>query len=155
MKKVSKLMSIVVATVMAIGMSNNIAQSAQADFKYAVVDVQKVVASSKQVTELKNQQITKLKDLSTFIQNANKQLQAEKDPKKKQALEAKLTKQAEDKKVNIDNYYATKLAEIDKNISNIIATQAKKQGYNLVLAKGVVLYSEGVDITNQIIQAVK
>ena len=62
MKKVSKLMSIVVATVMAIGMSNNIAQSAQADFKYAVVDVQKVVASSKQVTELKNQQITKLKD---------------------------------------------------------------------------------------------
>ena len=50
--------------------------------------------------------------------------------------------------------YETKLLEIDKNISNLIVTQAKAKGYNLVLAKSAVLMG-GTDITNEIATQVK
>ena len=92
MKKVSKLMSIVFAAVLAIGIANNSAFSSPANFKYAVVDVQQVVAASKQVQALKTEQNAKMRELSQFIQNANKQLQAETDATKKAALETKLNK---------------------------------------------------------------
>ena len=43
---------------------------------------------------------------------------------------------------------------IDKNILTVIDANAKKYGYNLVLAKGVVL-NGGTDITATISQQVK
>ena len=51
--------------------------------------------------------------------------------------------------------YAQKLQAIDKSISAVIAQQAKANGYKLVVAKSVVLYSEGTDITNDVMKAVK
>ena len=51
--------------------------------------------------------------------------------------------------------YAQKLQAIDKNISAVIAQQARANGYKLVVAKSVVLYSEGTDITNNVMKAVK
>ena len=50
--------------------------------------------------------------------------------------------------------YETRLMAIDKNISNVINSNAAQNGYSLVLAKNVVL-SGGTDITEQIEQAVK
>lgn len=127
-----------------------------ADLKYAVVDVPQVVAASKQVNNLKNQQNVKIQELANFVQNAQKQLQAEKNADKKKALETKLNKELNDKKVAMEKNYAAQLAGIDKNISAVIAQQAKAKGYDLVLAKGVVLYStQGTDITNDVIKVVK
>lgn len=127
-----------------------------ADLKYAVVDVPQVVAASKQVNNLKNQQNVKIQELANFVQNAQKQLQAEKNADKKKALETKLNKELNAKKAAMDKNYAAQLAGIDKNISAVIAQQAKAKGYDLVLAKGVVLYStQGTDITNDVIKVVK
>lgn len=53
-----------------------------------------------------------------------------------------------------DKNYSKKLAEIDKSISKTIQTESKKAGYDLVLAKGVVLYG-GTDITDSISKIVK
>lgn len=156
MKNFSKLMTITFAVVLAFCSANNAAISSPANFKYAVVDVPKVVASSKQVTALKNEQNAKLRELSQFVQNANKQLQSETDAQKKQALEKKLNTEFASKKAAVEKNYAAKLEAIDKSISSVIAQKAKAKGFDLVLAKGVVLYAtEGTDITNEIMQSVK
>ncbi|MBQ2644457.1 OmpH family outer membrane protein [bacterium] len=155
MRKYSKFIAVIVTTILAIGTTNNIAISSPSNFKYAVVDVQKVVASSKQVNALKTEQNAKMRELSQFIQNANKQLQAESDATKKQALETKLNKELVTKRNAIEKKYAESLKKIDENISSTISKTAKQSGYDLVLAKGIVLYSTGTDITEEIIKVVK
>lgn len=156
MKKVSKLMTVVCSAVMLIGAANNFAMSSPNNFTYAVVDVPQVVAASKQVNALKAEQATKLRELSQFVQTANKQLQAEPNETKKKALEQQLNKQLQDKKAAVDKNYAAKLEAIDKSISGAIAKKAKEKGLDIVLAKGVVLYgTAGTDITADIIKAVK
>lgn len=124
------------------------------NFKVAVVDVQKVVASSAQVKALKEEQKKKGQELSKFIETAKVNIDKEKDAAKKKALEEKYNKEFQAKRDAIAKSYETKLLAIDKSISAIINTNAKNNGYNLVLAKGVVL-SGGVDITETISRSVK
>ena len=50
--------------------------------------------------------------------------------------------------------YAKKLQAIDVSISKTIAEQAKAKNYNMIFAKGTVLYG-GDDITKDIIKVVK
>lgn len=153
----NKLKFLTVALVaFGIGLSvNNFAMSnVPANFKVAVVDVQKVVANSAQVKALKTEQAKKGQELAKFIETAKAALDKEKDPKKKQALEAKYNKEFQAKREAIAKNYETKLLAIDKNILTVIDTNAKKSGYNLVLAKGVVL-NGGTDITATISQQVK
>ena len=124
------------------------------NFKVAVVDVQQVVASSPQVKALKDEQKRKGQELTKFIETAKTAIDKEKDAAKKKALEQKYNKEFNAKRDAIANSYEAKLLSIDKSISTIIDTNAKNNGYNLVLAKGAVL-SGGVDITPQIVKAVK
>jgi len=125
-----------------------------ATYKVAVVDVQKVVSSSKQVNTLKDEQRAKLEDLTKFVNNARGEVAKETDPAKKKALEEKYNKELQSKKEAIDKDYTNKLTNIDKAISAQIATKAKADGYDLVLAKSVILYG-GKDITSEITKIVK
>lgn len=158
MKKVSKLMTIAMAAVLAIG-SANVATAAVANsnttFKYAVVDVPRVVENSQQVANLKKQRQEQERLFSKSLQDAQKKLQSETNADKKKALEVQLTKNLNAQRDKMNKDYAQKLQAIDKNISDVIAQQAKANGYKLVVAKGVVLYSEGTDITNDVMKAVK
>lgn len=122
--------------------------------KIAVVDVQKVVASSSQVKALKKERQTKISELIKFAEKAQKDVVAVTDVKKKQSLEEKYNKELISKREKLDKDYASKLAAIDKSISDKIVVEAKNGGYDIVLAKGVVLYG-GTDITNNVIKAVK
>lgn len=134
---------------------NNYAMSdVPANFKVAVVDVQKVVASSGQVKALKDEQKKKGQELAKFIETAKASINKETDAKKKKTLEDKYNKEFQTKRTAIAKDYETKLLAIDKSISATIDNNAKANGYNLVLAKGVVL-SGGTDITDEIAKAVK
>ncbi len=133
---------------------NNMALSDANSAKIAVVDVQKIVASSSQVKNLKADQQKKVKDLQTFVNNAQKAVAKETNEKKKKALEEKYNKELKSKTTNLDKEYAKKLQDIDKSISGTIAKEAKAKNYNIVLAKGVVLYG-GEDITANIMKQVK
>ena len=137
-----------------IGLSlNNIAVS-DVTSKIATVDVADVVNSSGQVQALKKEQQAKAKEIMTFVEKARKDVASTTDTKKKQALEEKYNKELSNKKQAMDKNYATKLEAIDKSISAQIASQAKLGGYDIVLAKGVVLYG-GTDITDAVKKAVK
>ena len=122
--------------------------------KIAVVDVQAVVNSSSQVQTLKKEQQAKTKEIVTFIEKARKDVAAVTDVKKKQALEEKYNKELSSKKTAMDKNYSDKLTAIDATISKQIENQAKLGGYDIVLAKGVVLYG-GSDITEAVKKAVK
>ncbi len=123
-------------------------------YSIAIVDVQKVVSSSSQVTALKKEQEMKAKSLMEFIEKARKEVAATTDTKKKAALEEKYSKELNSRKEAIDKAYAEKLKAIDANITKQIETVARNNGYNMILAKGVVLYG-GKDITDVVIKAVK
>ena len=160
MKKISKLMAIAVVAVLAFGnanMANAVVTntSSNTTFKYAVVDVPKVVENSQQVANLKKDRQEQERLFSKSLQDAQKKLKAETNADKKKALETQLTKSLNAQRDKMNKEYAQKLQAIDKNISAVIAQQAKANGYKLVVAKGVVLYSEGTDITNDVMKAVK
>lgn len=156
MNKNVKLLA-AVAAAFAIGFSanNNFAMSdVPSNFKVAVVDVQQVVASSAQVKALKKEQQAKTEEVIKYIDKARKDVASVSDEKKKKALEDKYNKELVTKRETLEKDYATKLQAIDKNISSTIETQAKAKNYNVVLAKGVVLYG-GDDITADIVKIVK
>ena len=155
MKTSIKLAAIALAAfVIGVTTANYAVSDVPANFKVAVVDVQKVVASSSQVKALKDEQKKKGEELAKFIETAKTNIDKEKDAKKKKALEAKYEKEFNAKREAMAKNYETKLLDIDKNISTVINAQAVNNGYNLVLAKGVVL-SGGTDITDAVANQVK
>ena len=137
-----------------IGMSVNNYAISNVPSKIAVVDVQKVVASSAQVKALKADRDAKIKDLTTFVTNARAAVAKETNAAKKKELENKYNKELNAKRNAIQKDYAKKLANIDKSISSVVAQKAKAANYDIVLAKGVVLYG-GTDITAEITKSVK
>lgn len=153
MKKNIKLLTVGVLTFAAGIAFNNLAIS-DVPSKIAVVDVQQVVNSSSQVMALKKEQEAKMKEVVAFVEKARKEVAATTDVKKKQALEEKYNKELNTKKAAMDKSYADKLTVIDSTISKQIESQAKAGGYDIVLAKGVVLYG-GSDITEAVKKAVK
>ena len=155
MKNSVKMLSIaLVAFVIGLTTANYAISDVPSDFKVAVVDVQKVVASSAQVKTLKDEQKKKSEEIAKFIDTAKKNLEKEKDASKRKALEAKYDKEFKAKREAMAKNYETKLMAIDKNISTIIDSNARQNGYNLVLAKGVVL-SGGTDITDEVAKQVQ
>lgn len=135
--------------------ANNFAMSGvPANYKVAVVDVAKVVSSSKQVATLKKEQHSKMEQIKKVYETAQNQALKEKDTKKRNEIMKNAENTVVKMKTENDKVYAKKLADIDKSISTTIQTQAKKSGYDLVLAKGVVLYG-GTDITTEVQKLVK
>ena len=155
MKNSMKLLAIAaVAFGIGVATSNFAVSDVPSNFKVAVVDVQKVVASSNQVKALTKDKTTQREELAKLVKTASEAINKEKDATKKKALETKYNKEFKSKQETITKNYEKKLLEIDKNISALIDSKAKANGYNLVLAKGVVL-SGGTDITDEISKQVK
>lgn len=149
-----KNLGLLAATFAVIGcLSVSISAQAQ-DFTVAVVDVPQVVNASAQVQALKKEQQAKTSEIVKFIEKARKDVAAITDSTKKKEAEDKYAKELQAKKEKMDKEYAEKLKAIDSSISQQIATQAKQDGYSVVLSKGVVLYG-GEDITAKIIKVVK
>lgn len=147
------LLALAIAFIM--GLSVNYAFSeVPVDFKIAVIDVQKLVLSSSQIKSLKTEQDSKNQEIIKFVKNARADVAKTKDNTKKKALENKYNTQLRAMKKSMDDSYKKKLNEIDAAITKVIQKTAQDEGYNVVLAKGAVLYG-GTDITSEIQKVIK
>ncbi len=122
--------------------------------KVALVDVTKIVAESKQVKALKEEQLKKSKELENWLKTARENVEKQKTDAAKEKMVKKYEEDLAQKRSENAKLYAQKLNEIDKSISDSIAAYAKANGYDIVLSKSTVLYG-GNDITAEIAKIVK
>ena len=122
--------------------------------KYAVVDVTKVVNSSKSVKALKAERKQQKDTVDQFIKDANAKIKAEKDPKKKEELTKKLNNDLKYMTKTYDTKYKENLLKVNKEILTEIAQVGKAKQYDLILTTDAVLYG-GDNITKEIIKEVK
>lgn len=120
----------------------------------AVVDLQQIVSNSSQVKQLKEEHSKKLADLDKIIVNARGEIANEKDPAKVLLLEDKYMKEFNTKREALEKDYNNRLSAIEKNIKSEIASKARKNSYDYVFAKSVVLYG-GEDITSELLNSIK
>lgn len=128
--------------------------AAFADTKIAIVDVQAVVAQSQQVKALKKEQQTKIQDLEKWLTTVRADVEKQQTQEGKDKLLKKYNAEFAKKKEVIAKDYASRIQVVEKSISDTIAQQARAKGYDIVIAKGMVLYG-GDDITAEINKVVK
>jgi len=126
----------------------------QPTYKVAVVFVAEVLASSSQVKALKAEQQAKLNELEIWLATAKadveKQSTKEGQDKLIKKYEATFAKKQEAIKAN----YEKKLAAIEINVATAIEQVRVEKGYDIVLARGIVL-AGGDDITAEVSKRVK
>lgn len=152
MKRYLNILAIIAAFSLGLGF-NNLAVS-DVPSRIAVVDVNKVVSSSSQVMSLKKEQQLKKEELQKWLVNARKDVEKQSTKEGKEKLVKKYDGEFQKKQQAIQKNYTAKLQSIDKEISAVIAKEAKAKGYDIVIAKNVVLYG-GDDITQSIAKLVK
>ena len=152
MKKYLNIGLIAVAFTLGLGI-NNFAVS-DVHSKIAVADVNKIVSQSSQVMALKKEQQLKMEELQKWLVNARKDVEKQSTKEGKEKLVKKYDADFQKKQQAIQKDYTSKLQSIDKEISAVIAKEAKANGYDIVIAKNVVLYG-GDDITQSIAKLVK
>ena len=119
-----------------------------------VIDLQRVVASSKDVATLRTNREAQINELKKMADEANAKIdEIKKDDEKKVATE-KYLGEIQAKKNEFDNAYNTALQASDAKIQNIINSVAEKKDLDIILNKTSVI-SGGVDITEAVIDLVK
>lgn len=151
MKKINTLL---ITGAFILGLGFNTFAMSDVPSKIAVVDVNKVVSNSSQVMALKKEQNLKNEELQKWLNTARADVEKQKTQEGKEKLAKKYDSDFQKKQQAIQKDYTDKLQSIDKDISGVIAKTAKDKGYDVVLAKGVVLYG-GEDITNTISKLIK
>ena len=154
MKKQIKIL-VLLAFVFGLGFgSANIAMSDATAPTIAVVNVDKILNSSAQVSALKKDQEKKAIELKNWLKTAQADVYKQSTPQTKQATRVKYEKELAAKREANNKAFASQLATIDKNVTNTISRYAKAKGYPVVIAKSVVIYG-GTDITNEVAKLVK
>lgn len=124
------------------------------EYKIAVVDIQQIVASSKEITALKLEQQKQMQNMQTTIEKARAEISKEKDPVKIAQLEEKYRNEINKEKLALDKSYNEKLKAIDSKIKTAVVEKARSMNYNMVLPKNTVLFG-GDDITDQVATIIK
>lgn len=147
---------VVLASVIAAVVSSVITYKATAknNVDFAVVDLQRVIASSKDVAALKNERDNQIQELKKMADAANSEIQkVEGDEEKKKASEKYLA-EINTKKDEFDKIYGSALQASDQKLNNVINSVAEKEGLDVVINKASII-SGGVDITDEVIELVK
>jgi len=120
----------------------------------AVADVNRVVAQSKQVQDLKAEQEARVAEVNQWLAQVKADVESHENQEEKQALVAEYNKQFAQKQNDIKVNYAQKLQAIEKSITEQISEIANEKGYDIVLSKYIVLFG-GDDITEDIMAIIK
>ena len=120
----------------------------------AVVDIQAIVNSSVQVKALREAQVAKVNKLNSWLQNAQNEVNSEQDKERQKALLQKYNAEFSLKRRDIALQYQQELKTVSDNISQTVASEAKKKGFSIVIAKNIVVFG-GEDITEEIAKIIK
>ena len=121
---------------------------------FAVVDLQRVVLSSKEIAALSNNRQNQLQELRKMADDANAQINAEKNEDAKKELSQKFLGEINAKKDGFDKTHAAGLQAAEQNLNNVINEVANKEGLSVVLIKSSVV-TGGKDITDSVVDLVK
>lgn len=130
------------------------AQVSFAQDKIGVVDIQTIVNNSSEVKALKSEHNMQIQSLNKIVMEAQNAIAKESDPQKIVTLQDKYANEFNKKKEFIDNQYSSRLSVIESKLKNEILESAKKNNYDIILAKNVVFYG-GEDITNIVSRDIK
>ncbi|MBQ9271598.1 MAG: OmpH family outer membrane protein [Alphaproteobacteria bacterium] len=122
--------------------------------KFAVVDVNRVVLSSKEIAALSAERQSQVQELKKMADEANIRITAEKDAEAKKALSEKALATINAKKETFDKVHASGLQAADKKINDVITAIADKEGLDIVFNKAS-LVNGGVDITDSVVEQVR
>lgn len=148
-------MMVLSAAVLAVAISaQGLSFAEEVQGKYGIVDVKKVVNSSKSVNELKKQRQEQKEKVLKFVKESNAKVSAEKDPAKQEELKKKLNNDLQYMTNTYDKNYKDGLLKINDEINADIAKIGKEKQYDLILTTDAVLYG-GQNITNEIVKEVK
>ena len=124
------------------------------EYRIAVVDIQQIVANSKEITALKLDQQKQMQNMEATIEKARTEISKEKDPAKISQLEEKYRNEINKEKLALDKSYNDKLTAIDSKIKTAVVEKARSMNYKMVLPKNTVLFG-GDDITDQVATILK
>ena len=124
------------------------------EYRIAVVDIQQIVANSKEITALKLDQQKQMQNMQATIEKARTEISKEKDPAKISQLEEKYRNEINKETFALDKSYNDKLTAIDSKIKTAVVETARSMNYNMVLPKNTVLFG-GDDITDQVATILK
>lgn len=155
MKKLTRTLLVCGAVVLGLGLNTNaMAENDKTVLNVAVVNVPAVVASSSDVMALKKEQQLKIEELQKWLTTVKTDIAKQQTKEGKEKLIKKYDAEFAKKQDAIRAEYASKISKIEKEISNVIAKEAKAKGYDLILSNSVVLYG-GNDITKEIAKKIK
>ena len=121
---------------------------------FAVVDVQRVVMSSKDLVALNSERNAQIQNLRKMADEANAEINKEKKEDEKKKLSEKHLAQINAKKAEYDKEYASALQASDQKLNGIINSVAEKEGLKIVFNKSS-LVTGGVDITDAVVEQVR
>ncbi len=121
---------------------------------FAVVDLQRVVLSSKEIAALSTNRQQQLQELRKMADDANAKINAEKKEDAKKELSQKYLSEINAKKDVFDKAHAAGLQAAEQNLNKIIDEVAKSEGMSVVLIKSTVV-TGGKDITDAVVELVK
>ena len=122
--------------------------------KIAVVDLQRVIVSSKDVAALKGTRDSQIQNLKNMAEEANKKIKAEKDEEARKVLSEKYLALINNQKETFDKQYDAALQASDQKLNDIIKSIAQKEGLSVIVNKASIIEG-GVDITDTVIDMVK
>ncbi len=121
---------------------------------FAVVDVQRVVMSSKDLVALNSERNAQIQNLRKMADEANEKINKENKEDEKKKLSEKFLAQINAKKADYDKEYASALQASDQKLNGIINSVAEKEGLKIVFNKSS-LVTGGVDITDAVVEQVR
>lgn len=129
-------------------------KATSSDKQFAVVDLNVVLNSSRDLAALKNERDTQIADLKKMADSANEKIKAVSKEEDKKKLTQEYLEEINAKKADYDKIYASALQASDQKLTAIINSVAEKEGVSTVVNKAYVI-SGGIDITESVVDMVK
>jgi len=119
--------------------------------KIAIVNVNQIVRSYPKLTFAQRENNLKIGELSQWLDSIQKKIDAEKDKATKAKMIQDTQTLARQKKAAIQQEFAKKTAELNKEIEEIVMEVAKKNGCSIVFST-ISVVTGGLDITEQVLK---